>query len=152
MDRSIEEMLYTNLPICEKNELERWPLRVLQSSLQRKLSTDHQGWILQLSEYFVWTRNVCRILKEGFLLTGDTEFSKSRLKKMRATDTYTAAIFNQILNHLTLSLHTWQRQKKQKRKVTWRKNHLPGLGKPYTRISRVLIQLCHTEVLRTLIS
>ena len=88
-------MWYTNLLICEKNELERWPLWVLQSSLQRKLSTDHKGWILQLSEYLVWTIqmiNGCRFHNESFLLTGRTEFSKSRLKKMRATDTYTAAI------------------------------------------------------------
>ena len=36
--------------------------------------------------------NGCRFHNESFLLTGRTEFSKSRLKKMRATDTYKAAI------------------------------------------------------------
>ena len=152
-DWLIEIMWYTNLPICEKNELERWPLRVLQSSLQRKLSTDHKGWILQLSEYLVWTIQIingCRFHNSYWPAT--LSFPNQGWRKWEQRTHTKLQLFNQIINHLALSLHTGQRRQKQKRKVTWRKNHLPGLGKPNTRFCRALIQFCHTEVLRTLIS
>ena len=52
--------------------------------------------------------NGCRFHNESFLLTGRTEFSKSRLKKMRARGTCTAAIIQSnhkssysIIAHMT---------------------------------------------------
>ena len=78
-----------------------------------------------MSEYFSWDIKVingCRFHKKGFLLTGVSEFSKSRLKKMRATDTYKAAIIqsNPKSSYISIAHRTETAKAKQQGHLTER--------------------------------